>query len=198
MANTYLVKKDPTLPCSDENWMVMSYKEYKKWTETPEGLSRKIVFGKILRVDERDDIIYIECDEEDKRKCQSAIDESLYREKVKKSTGYRFVSYCVLEHDQDEFGEEFIPDPETDVEEEIINKIELEHLKTAIQNLSKEEKELVASMFLIEKPLTGREYAQKLGVVHGTVNYRRKIVMDKLRESLSSTDKILSKTRKFP
>ena len=198
MANTYLVKKDPAIPCSDENWMIMSYEEYKEWAKTSEGMSRKVVFGKILRVDKSDDIIYIECDEENKKKCQSAIDKLLYRKKVKNKLGYQFVSYCVVGYAQDEFREELIPDMETDVEEETIRKIDIEHLNAAIETLTKEEKELVVSMFLKETPLTGREYAKKIGITHAAVNYRRKAVLSKLRKALSSAEKNFSKTKKFP
>lgn len=184
MANTYLVKKDPALPCSDENWMIMSYKEYKKWTESSEGSSRKIIFGKILPATENDNVIYIECDEEKEKKCQEDINKKKYIRKYQKELGYKTISYHSNDLDETECSEEMLLDTESDIEEEVISKLILDQLSVAVQLLSYDEKALIEKMFLCRFPLSEREYAKELGVVPSVVNYRKKAILTKLRKFL--------------
>ncbi|MBD9162403.1 MAG: sigma-70 family RNA polymerase sigma factor [Blautia wexlerae] len=196
MANTYLVKKDPTLPCSDENWMVMSYKEYKEWVETSEGMSRKIVFGKILPATENDNVIYIECDEDEQKKCKRENNKKRYSRYFENEFGHRTISYHSDTLDETEFSEEFLVDTETNVEEEVISKICIEQLKVVMDLLSESEKDLINRMFLDEPPLSEREYAKMLGIVPGAVNYRKKIVLSKMKKSLEMKNKFEQNPKK--
>ena len=185
MANTYLVKKNPALPCSDENWLIMNYSEYKEWLNTPDGVSRKIHFGKIFQVDKNDSTIYIECEEKEQKKCKRIADEQYYRKTVRKEVGYKLIPYQELTQEETVSGEEVIPDTEINIEEDAMKRLEIEYLRKALDCLSKDEKELLYRIYLSESPVSRREYAKQIGLSHRTVNYRVELVLKKLRNMLS-------------
>ena len=87
-------------------------------------------------------------------------------------------------------------DTETNVEEEVISKICIEQLKVVMDLLSESEKDLINRMFLDEPPLSEREYAKMLGIVPGAVNYRKKIVLSKMKKSLEMKNKFEQNPKK--
>lgn len=61
MKKTYLVKKDPNLPGSDDNWIIMNGYEFAMFMQTEEGKNRKNNFGRLDAASENDSAIIIEC-----------------------------------------------------------------------------------------------------------------------------------------
>ena len=62
MKHIFLVKKNPALPGSDDNWIYMNYQQYQRFLNTPEGRERKNNFAQIDRVSRRDVLYTIEGD----------------------------------------------------------------------------------------------------------------------------------------
>ena len=58
MKRIYLVKKDPNMPPSEDNWIYMNQYQFCRFVETPEGKQRKNNFGQINAVDQ-EDLLYI-------------------------------------------------------------------------------------------------------------------------------------------
>lgn len=79
-------------------------------------------------------------------------------------------------------GECFIADPNVNVEEEVIQKILLDKLRSALKGLSEEELHLIEQAYSYEK--SEREIAAELGISQKAVNKRKTKLLAKLRESL--------------
>lgn len=68
-----------------------------------------------------------------------------------------------------------------DLEEEIIKREELSMLKKSLSALNKEEMDLIYNLYLIDDPLSLREYASQVGLHFTTVDYRVKKILEKLK-----------------
>lgn len=72
------------------------------------------------------------------------------------------------------------PEEDDSVEDQILQKLELERLHKAILILSKEEQWLIHELYFEER--TEREVAAELGLSQKAVNKRRQKVLEKLRK----------------
>ena len=61
MRKVFYVKKNPTMPMSNDNWIEMNSFEFEQFIHTPEGHERRYNFGRLDACSEDDAIIYIEC-----------------------------------------------------------------------------------------------------------------------------------------
>lgn len=182
MAKQFLIKRDPTRPCSEENWLLMNFLEFRQWRESEEGKSRKLFMGEIFKADMHDDIIYIECSEKEKKKCKQKLNEIEYRRRTQREVGYQLVSYEAVEACGDSMGgEESLPDLETNVEDTVIRGLEVEGLREVIKHLSDEERDLLFWLFLCDAPMTMRKYAKQIGVSLGALSHRKEALFDKIR-----------------
>ena len=64
MKKTFLVKKNPDLPGTDNNWIIMKGFEFARFMETEEGQKRKSCFERIGSVDDEAGVLYMECSRE--------------------------------------------------------------------------------------------------------------------------------------
>lgn len=183
MKRIYLVKKNPNAPDGAENWIVMDGKEYYTFIQTPEGKRREKSFGQLDGCGADDVIIFAECGEESAREWRAYKDRADYlKEQEENST---FIGFQLEEENEDDLdGSGAVPDPDCNVEEEIIRKLTLEKLRTALQTLSDQERELIQILFLDADPISESEYGRRLGVTQHCI-YRRKLkVLEKLRKML--------------
>ena len=77
-----------------------------------------------------------------------------------------------------------IEDTNVDIEFEIQRKIEIEQLKNALLRLDEEEYKLIRELFYKNNSLRG--YAKKIGKSYGTVRYREKQILEKLKKFLKN------------
>ena len=83
----------------------------------------------------------------------------------------------------DRFMEEGFDIPDTvDAAEFVANKLLLEQLVAALDDLDPEERSLIDALFLNNR--TGRDYAIEIGISHQAVEKRRKKVVRKLRHTM--------------
>jgi len=75
--------------------------------------------------------------------------------------------------------EEILPDENTDIEKEVINKILIKTVLEAISTLEEDEKELIQELFFYGK--NERELSRKTGVPRKTINYRKEKALSKIR-----------------
>ena len=92
------------------------------------------------------------------------------------------VSYDALDS-SDMLGESVLVDIETNVEEQVTNKIILEQLHNAFLLLSEEEKEVITAIF--KNNLTERELAKKKGVYHNAIHKQKNRILEKLKKFLN-------------
>lgn len=93
------------------------------------------------------------------------------------------VSYDALDTDE-LLGVETLVDKHTDVEEQVLWKMTVEELRTAVNRLTAEEKELVVALYI--DGLTEREYAKRKGVYHNAIHKRKIKVLAKLKAFLEN------------
>lgn len=79
-------------------------------------------------------------------------------------------------------GEVFIADSKVNVEEEVVHKIMLDKLKSALNKLSAEELLLIDMLYTQLK--SEREIASELGVSQNAVNKRKKKLLGQLKKLL--------------
>ena len=96
MRKVFYVKKNPTMPMSNDNWIEMNSFEFEQFIHTPEGRERRYNFGRLDACSEDDAIIYIECGAEKAKEWESEINRRKYIQKVKKACDVTVCSYSAL------------------------------------------------------------------------------------------------------
>ena len=79
-----------------------------------------------------------------------------------------------------------IRDETQDIETTVIVRIMKEKLRVAVMDLDAEERHLIERLFLTADPMTETEYAKEIGTTRAIVNYRKKRILDKLKEVLGN------------
>ena len=75
-----------------------------------------------------------------------------------------------------------LKDKDIDIDFEVERKIEIEQLKEALLQLNDEEYQIIKALFYDEKSL--RDYAKVIGVSYGTVLYKERKILEKLKKLL--------------
>ncbi len=138
------------------NYKEIKYIELKTLEQTDKDYANKYflpLHGMLMEVTEEEYKAYYK----DKRR-QKYIDE--------RSRENGDVSYDALDS-SDMLGESVLVDIETNVEEQVTNKIILEQLHNAFLLLSEEEQNVITAIF--KNNLTERELAKKKGVYHNAI-----------------------------
>lgn len=108
----------------------------------------------------------------------SEIERNRYSKKVLQKLNT--ISIEQLNFDEDMDDKQVIIDDTTNVEDEIERKNEIEELKKALLKLDNDEYKMIRELFFKEK--TVREYAKVLGLPYATVQYKKKLVLKKLKK----------------
>lgn len=143
------------------NYKEITYSELKTLEQADKEYANKYflpLHGMLMEVTEEEYKAYYK----DKRR-QKYIDE--------RSRENGDVSYDALDS-SDMLGESVLVDIETNVEEQVTNKIILEQLHNAFLLLSEEEKEVITAIF--KNNLTERELAKKKGVYHNAIHKQKR------------------------
>ena len=184
MKKIYLVKKDPNMPPSEDNWIYMNQYQFCRFVETPEGKQRKNNFGQINAVDQEDLLYIVECGESMAKQFRKEIDEHDYlREQEEKNSIY-FVPFDTLSSGDD--NEAIKPynkliASDDDVVAETFKSMDIETLRYAISTLEKDEKELIFNLFLAEQTMSETQYGGIINESQQTISYRKKKVLEKLK-----------------
>ena len=184
MKRIYLVKKDPLMPPSEDNWIVMEQQEYIAFANTPEGKLRKKNFAQLDGTDVSDVMYFIESDEETVKAFRKEKDEHDYlREQEDKYKTY-MLSLDSLERESDyESVNAFnkISASDDDVVAEALKDMDLIKLSIALSTLDEEEIELISKLFLAAQPLSATQYGKLINESQQTVSYRKKKILEKLK-----------------
>lgn len=154
------------------NYKEITYSELKTLEQADKEYANKYflpLHGMLMEVTEEEYKSYYK----DKRR-QKYIDE--------RSRENGDVSYDALDS-SDMLGESVFVDIETNVEEQVINKIIFEQLHNAFLLLSEEEKEVITAIF--KNNLTERELAKKKGVYHNAIHKQKNRILEKLKKFLN-------------
>ena len=182
MKKFYMVKKNPNMPESEDNWIMMNGYEFARFMETEEGKSRRKNFAQIDACGEEDDIYVVECGEERAKEWRSEKDAHDYLKECEAESGIETVSFDCVEVDGEELSlEEVVEDPESDVVAEVIRKVTHDALMEALSILSDSDYDLIYHLYLADERLTAREYAAKMRVCDVVISKKKKRIIKKLK-----------------
>ena len=161
MKRTFLVKKDPTIEAQD-NWLIMDYRQYAAWRETDEGKNREIVFGKFEACSEDDSIIFMECNEKVSKELKKDCHRKQYIRSRDAETPFQVMSYSTMTFQESEiYGEDVLEDTECNVEESVMQRMDIERVRTALKMLAPEERAIIQVFFFTESPIPVKELVEK-------------------------------------
>lgn len=106
-----------------------------------------------------------------------------YLSDCRNASGYVVISLYAAEMCKDDCasGEELIADDNCDIENEVLHNMNLEKLRKALRTLSKEEMLLINALYLSDKPISERKLAEIINVPQKTINYRKRRILEKLK-----------------
>lgn len=182
MINTiYMVKKDPTKPNSQDNWILMNIKEFNAFVKTPEAKGR--YFADIGGHEDSDTWYVVECPKETAMKWRRELNRHYYLKRMEHENGYQILPYHDLEiGDEEVSGEEYITDLDDDFVVELMQKIDFEILEKALNTLSKSDYELIYALYLAEKPMIEQELADLQGVSQQAIQKKKKRILKQLKK----------------
>lgn len=91
------------------------------------------------------------------------------------------INFCDIDN-EDYSAEEILSDKDTDIEEEVINKILIKTVLEAIMTLDEEEKWLIQELFFCGK--SQRQLAKECGTPLMTLNCRKQKIIEKIKKYL--------------
>ena len=184
MKTTFLVKKNPELPTSPENWIIMDGEQFHVFKNTEEGMRRSKNFIKLC-TEYDEECIVAECDYEKLKKWKAEINHAAYVQKMNQEAGYKMVSYDHFETDDTELnGEDLLEDYSIDTESEVMKKLEIEELLEAVEKLDEEDKDLIYHIYLTPYPAMEMEYAAQIGITKQLLLFRKRRAIERLKKIL--------------
>ena len=186
MKRTFLVKKDPTIEAQD-NWLIMDYRQYAAWRETDEGKNREIVFGKFEACSEDDSIIFMECNEKVSKELKKDCHRKQYIRSRDAETPFQVMSYSTMTFQESEiYGEDVLEDTECNVEESVMQRMDIERVRTALKMLAPEELAIIQDFFFTESPIPVKELVEKYAMPKTSIYRKRDDALKKLKKILGN------------
>jgi hypothetical protein len=177
---TYLAWKDPSCNGVNPQWEILSRKDFKRLVNTKSFNNRHFIR---MQGSDTNDWIVIEATESQYKDWLVEKRHSQYLRDG--NPGYEVDSYHGLEADGEYLnGEELLPDTEHLVEDDVFRALELEALKSALNQLNARERHLITYLYLFEERGTIRGYSSLTGIPIMTVHDRKKRVLKKLRKNI--------------
>lgn len=187
MKKIYLVKKDPQLPGSEENWIMMNSYEFAMFMKTDEGQSRRNCFAQLDACSFDDDIYIVECGLENARLWRSEKDKKdyLYEQVMKYEKGNHVDLKCPIGGVDEEITlEDTIIDENVNIESEFMDKEQKQALWKAIETLTPEEKDLLMQLYLNTETINITDYSRRKGFSQQKASYNRDRILRKLKKLL--------------
>jgi len=185
MKTRFLVWKDPRCNGINPEWKDITAQEFYDLIRSGANKGRYFI-AMPKTSDEKDDgKIFIEVNQAEYKDWKKEANREYYL-----NITYRnipIISYEALTFDDgNSFGEEMLADKTTDVEDEVLRRMESERLKQILAQFTPDEYSLIQYFFLSEKPGTVRGYGSLAGIPYKTADNRKRAILKKLREILEN------------
>ncbi len=182
MKKIYMVKKNPNMPESEDNWIMMNGYDFAMFIKTEEGQRRKNNFAQIDACGEDDDIYIVECGEERAKKWRAEKDAHDYLKECEVNSGFETISFNAVDADGEELNlEDVVADPDSDVESEAFRRMKKEKIRSIVNLLSEDEYNLIFELFLSDEPMSLSEIADRENVAVSTIMRRRDKILEKIK-----------------
>lgn len=153
-------------------WIEMSGAEYLDFVRDPENKDRFFLNMKN---------VVLECSKEEDLQSRTEKRRSDYLAESKK--GWTIIS-LFAQVDKESTGEEVIPDPDADVEENILHTLAVQRVREVVDALPEEDAALLRALYLQTPPLTLRAYSEKTGIPVMTLHYRKEKLLRLLKQQI--------------
>ena len=153
-------------------WIEMSGAEYLDFVRDPENKDRFFLNMKN---------VVLECSKEEYLQSRTEKRRSDYLAESKK--GWAIIS-LFAQADKESTGEEVIPDPDADVEENILHTLAVQRVREVVDALPEEDAALLRALYLQTPPLTLRAYSEKTGIPVMTLHYRKEKLLRLLKQQI--------------
>lgn len=153
-------------------WIEMSGAEYLDFVRDPENKDRFFLNMKN---------VVLECSKEEYLQSRTEKRRSDYLAGSKK--GWTIIS-LFAQADKGSTGEEVIPDPDADVEENILHTLAVQRVREVVDALPEEDAALLRTLYLQTPPLTLRAYSEKTGIPVMTLHYRKEKLLRLLKQQI--------------
>ena len=153
-------------------WIEMSGAEYLDFVRDPENKDRFFLNMKN---------VVLECSKEEYLQSRTEKRRSDYLAESKK--GWTIIS-LFAQADKEATGEEVIPDPDADVEENILHTLAVQRVREVVDALPEEDAALLRALYLQTPPLTLRAYSEKTGIPVMTLHYRKEKLLRLLKQQI--------------
>lgn len=153
-------------------WIEMSGAEYLDFVRDPENKDRFFLNMKN---------VVLECSKGEYLQSRTEKRRSDYLAESKK--GWTIIS-LFAQADKESTGEEVIPDPDADVEENILHTLAVQRVREAVDALPEEDAALLRALYLQTPPLTLRAYSEKTGIPVMTLHYRKEKLLRLLKQQI--------------
>lgn len=174
---------------TQQEWMELTAKEYRGIYENNKysPVNKRRYFAPLPGIETGDVYYCFECDYERYKKYRAEKEQKVRKKRANKEDDVMYGSVRLLSLDV-EFTDEsvnayslhdLIADEDSLFENELIESLMFQQVVNA---LSEDEIELIYAIYLSDKPMTIRDYAEITGVHFTTVNYRKKKILEKLKE----------------
>ena len=121
----------------------------------------------------------LEVSENEYKEFYQEVEQKKYRKR--QTRNLKFISINNIEND-DVRGKDILVDESCNIEFEVEKKMEIERLRNALLKLTEEEYKLIKALFYDEK--TVREYAEIKGIPFASIQYKKKLILEKLKKIL--------------
>lgn len=153
-------------------WIEMSGAEYLDFVRDPENKDRFFLNMKN---------VVLECSKEEYLQSRTEKRRSDYLAESKK--GWTIIS-LFAQADKESTGEEVIPDPDADVEENILHTLAVQRVREVVDALPEEDAALLRALYLQTPPLPLRAYSEKTGIPVMTLHYRKEKLLRLLKQQI--------------
>ena len=161
---------------------------YAAWRETDEGKNREIVFGKFEACSEDDSIIFMECNEKVSKELKKDCHRKQYIRSRDAETPFQVMSYSTMTFQESEiYGEDVLEDTECNVEESVMQRMDIERVRTALKMLAPEERAIIQDFFFTESPIPVKELVEKYAMPKTSIYRKRDDALKKLKKILGNT-----------
>ena len=165
----------------------MDYRQYAAWRETDEGKNREIVFGKFEACSEDDSIIFMECNEKVSKELKKDCHRKQYILSRDAETPFQVMSYSTMTFQESEiYGEDVLEDTECNVEESVMQRMDIERVRTALKMLTPEERAIIQDFFFTESPVPVKELVEKYGMPKSSIYRKRDDALKALKKILGN------------
>ena len=153
-------------------WIEMSGAEYLDFVRDPENKDRFFLNMKN---------VVLECSKEEYLQSRTEKRRSDYLAESKKG---RTIISLFAQADKESTGEEVIPDPDANVEENILHTLAVQRVREVVDALPEEDAALLRALYLQTPPLTLRAYSEKTGIPVMTLHYRKEKLLRLLKQQI--------------